>query len=402
MVLFSIIIPVFNRDRALTVALESVLSQSIQNFEVLIVDDGSEPAIAEQIQLLVDSFKDKRLKLLRHKTNKNGAAARNTGIQAASGKYVCFLDSDDYWLPNKLALVFNCIKMQNSVDYFLIHHQYSNSKNGILATALPKIAKGDTESVAHYSFVTNNVGGIQSSTICVPVDLARRCLFDERFTGHQDWDFALQVGVLTQNFCFIPEALTIRSKNSDHSVADNLSWHYSLWFYTQRASYFDNHSALSFYQRVVLRKAVFSLDLIPAISNRLLLRVLLTKPFAAIKIVSAFFTLVFQQHKRIQQLELACKKRNVKTLIIWGANDYAKSLILNINKSLQVRRIIDSKVMIGHIKLQGVDVTSLKSIRREELDKVDALVLATDKHQESMKNDIFNIAPNLLEKVIEF
>jgi glycosyltransferase involved in cell wall biosynthesis len=402
MLLFSIIIPVYNRESDLKNALESVLSQSMQNFEVLIVDDGSDPTIAVKIKQVVDGFEDKRLKLFRHKLNKNGAAARNKGIHAASGKYVCFLDSDDYWLPNKLELVINCIKKQNGGDDFLIHHQYSNSKNGTLAEALPKTAKGSSESVAHYSFVTNNVGGIQSSTICVPVKLARRCLFDERFSGHQDWDFALQVGALTQNFYFIPAPLTIRSKDSDNSVADNLSWRYSLWFYTQRVSYFDNYSALSFFQRVVLRKAVFSLEFIPAITNKLLLRVLLTKPFATIKILILFSTLISQQQKRIRQVELTCQNRNVKTVIIWGANDYAKSLILNFKKSLKVLRIIDSKVMNSHIKLQGIEVTPLKSISRDELDQVDALILATDKHQESMKNDIFDIAPILLEKVIEF
>ena len=80
MLLFSIIIPVFNREKALRSALESVLSQTMQNYEVLIIDDGSTPAIAAQIQHLVDSFEDTRFKLLRHKINKNGAAARNTGI----------------------------------------------------------------------------------------------------------------------------------------------------------------------------------------------------------------------------------------------------------------------------------------------------------------------------------
>lgn len=402
MLLFSIIIPVFNREKALRSALESVLSQTIQNFEVLIIDDGSTPAIAAQIQHLVDSFEDTRFKLLRHKINKNGAAARNTGIHAASGQYICFLDSDDYWLPNKLELVFNCIKTKISDEYFLIHHQYRNSNNGILAEALPKTPKGKNQSVAHYSFVINNVGGIQSSTICVPVKLARLCLFDERFLGHQDWDFALQVGAFTQTFVLIPEPLTIRSKDSDYSVADNLSWRYSLWFYAQRASYFDNYSAQCYFQRVVLRKAVFSLDFTAAISNKLLLRVLLTKPYTTIKILAAFIKLVFQQKHRVRQVELVCKKRNVKSIMIWGANEYAKSLISNINKSLKVIKIIDSKAMDTPSKFQGIDVSEIRSISKDELEKVDALILATDIHQESMKNELFNVAPNLLEKIIEF
>lgn len=402
MLLFSIIIPVFNRESALKNALQSVLSQSVQNFEVLIIDDGSNSTIAAQIKTLVDSFEDPRLTLLRHEMNKNGAAARNTGIHAADGQYICFLDSDDYWLPNKLELVYNCIETKDPSDYFLIHHQYCNSENGTLAEALPKTAKGTSESVAHYSFVTNNVGGIQSSTICVPIKLARLCLFDERFSGHQDWDFALQVGALTENFSFIEQPLTIRCKDSDDSVADNLSWRYSLWFYSQRSRYFDNHTAVHFFQRVVLRKAVFSLAVLAAINNKLLLRILLTKPFTTVKIMISFFTLVWQQKKRIRQVELACKNMNVKSVMIWGANDYAKYLILNINKCIKVIGVIDSKAMFSESKLQGIHISPLASINSNELDKVDALILATDKHQESMKNDILKIAPNLLAKVIEF
>lgn len=402
MLLFSVVIPVFNREQSLENALQSVIKQSFQNFEVLIVDDGSEPVIANKIKQLIVNFQDQRLKLLRHKINKNGAAARNTGIGAASGQYVCFLDSDDIWLPNKLELVFNCINTQNPSDYFLIHHQYRNSKNGVLAEALPKISKGSYESVAHYSFVTNDVGGIQSSTICVPIELAKRCLFDERFSGHQDWDFALQVGAFTRHFYFISEPLTIRNKDSDYGVADGLSWQYSLWFYTQRASYFDNDSALHYFKRVVLRKAVFGLGILAVIKNKLLMRILLTKPYATSKVLVSFIELVFQQQRRVRQVDLACKRRNVKSLMIWGANDYAKSLILGVNENLKVLRVIDSKALNSQVKIHGIDVTPLTSISKEELSEADALVLATDNHQESMKKDLSDICPTLLSKVIEY
>ena len=88
--------------------------------------------------------------------------------------------------------------------------------------------------------------------------------------------------------------------------------------------------------------------------------------------------------------------------MIWGANDYAKSLILNINESFEVLGVIDSKVMKTQMKLQGIEVTSIKSVGKAELGKVGALVLATDRHQNSMKHDIVNIEPTLLQKIIEF
>lgn len=88
--------------------------------------------------------------------------------------------------------------------------------------------------------------------------------------------------------------------------------------------------------------------------------------------------------------------------MIWGANEYATSLILNINKSLKVIKVIDSKAMDKPSKFQGIDVSPIRSISKNELEKVGALILATDKHQESMKNELFNISPNFLEKIIEF
>ncbi len=402
MLLFSVVIPVFNREQSLENALQSVINQSFQNFEVLIVDDGSEPVIANKIKQLIVNFQDQRLKLLRHKTNKNGAAARNTGIGAASGQYVCFLDSDDIWLPNKLELVFNCINTQNPSDYFLIHHQYRNSKNGVLAEALPKISKGSYESVAHYSFVTNDVGGIQSSTICVPIELAKRCLFDERFSGHQDWDFALQVGAFTRHFYFISEPLTIRNKDSDDSVADGLGWKYSLWFYRQMRQHFDGESALYYFRRVILCKAKNSVQVTPVFLNRLFFTVLWFSPVKALNAAYSFNYHRAVQKKRLAAVARQCKTRNAKQIMVWGANDFAKLLILHLGKSVAVTKILDSNTTLRNKQLLSINIVSILTITKDELDNIDAVILATDRHQQSMKKELSDVSPKLLDKVIEF
>lgn len=94
----SVIIPTYNRDEILPRAIESVLKQQYDNFEMLIVDDGSDDGTAE----IANSYNDDRIKLFSHRVNKGTAAARNTGIGHASGEYIAFLDSDDEWLPHKL------------------------------------------------------------------------------------------------------------------------------------------------------------------------------------------------------------------------------------------------------------------------------------------------------------
>jgi glycosyltransferase involved in cell wall biosynthesis len=96
--LISVIIPVHNRADLVDRAITSVLSQSFTDFELIIVDDGSTDDTAGAIS----RFRDERIRLLVHGTNQGASAARNTGVKAASGRYCAFLDSDDYWLPNKL------------------------------------------------------------------------------------------------------------------------------------------------------------------------------------------------------------------------------------------------------------------------------------------------------------
>lgn len=88
----------YNRIDLLRRAVRSVLRQTFSEFELLIVDDGSTDDLAGAIE----SFEDPRVVLIRHEVNRGVAAARNTGIRNARGKYVAFLDSDDVWLPQKL------------------------------------------------------------------------------------------------------------------------------------------------------------------------------------------------------------------------------------------------------------------------------------------------------------
>ena len=94
----SAIIPVYNRPALLVRALRSVSSQTLRDLEILVVDDGStiDPAPA------LTEINDPRVRLLRHQSRRGVSAARNTGIREARGKYIGFLDCDDYWRDCKL------------------------------------------------------------------------------------------------------------------------------------------------------------------------------------------------------------------------------------------------------------------------------------------------------------
>lgn len=94
----SVILPTYNRLRTLPDAISSVLTQSVKNIELIVVDDAS----SEDIQGLIASIGDPRVTYIRRPANGGAGAARNTGLALAKGQYITFQDSDDLWLPGKL------------------------------------------------------------------------------------------------------------------------------------------------------------------------------------------------------------------------------------------------------------------------------------------------------------
>ena len=98
--LISVIIPAFNAEATILAALASVRAQTYPSLEILVVDDCGTDTTVEQVGRVVAD--EPRLRLIRHDRNQGPAAARNTGLAVAAGRYSAFLDADDEWLPEKL------------------------------------------------------------------------------------------------------------------------------------------------------------------------------------------------------------------------------------------------------------------------------------------------------------
>lgn len=124
----SIIIPMYNSEKYLHQCINSVINQTYKNIEIIVVDDHS----TDDSIKIINKIKDKRIKLISIRKNKGVANARNTGIKKATGDYICFLDSDDYWYKDKIEKQINYIEKN---DYIFIYSSYiylkSNDKQHI-------------------------------------------------------------------------------------------------------------------------------------------------------------------------------------------------------------------------------------------------------------------------------
>ena len=180
---FSVIIPVYNRAALLRGAIESVLAQTCRDFEIIVVDDGSN----DDPQSVINGFADPRIRFIRQ-DNAGGGAARNTAIDAARGRYIAPLDSDDRFLPHHLAAMTSLLDgTQNTVGYARV--LVDRGKGRIFLKPPRAIAEG--EHMAAYLLCER--GFVPTDTIVVERETARRIRYDADLRMAEDADFAIRL-----------------------------------------------------------------------------------------------------------------------------------------------------------------------------------------------------------------
>jgi glycosyltransferase involved in cell wall biosynthesis len=182
-----------------------VSDQSFDDFECIVVDDGSKDG--EELRDLVESLEDARFLYVRRE-NGGESAARNTGIDEAKGEFVAFLDSDDRWLPQKLEGDAElCAQDRVVFSPMLIE------RNGRIVGQRPKAAPMAGESIGEYAACRQ--GFVPSSSVCVPLGLARKVRWNEGIVFGNDTDFAVRLGANGAEFVMIERPLSIM--NDDES-----------------------------------------------------------------------------------------------------------------------------------------------------------------------------------------
>lgn len=177
----SVVIPTYNRAKILEKSIESVLKQTLPVDEIIVVDDFS----TDQTQKVVESFKSEKVKYVVNSFKKGANGARNTGIMLAKGQYIAFQDSDDRWLPLKIAKQYQFMVENPNVDMCFCSMNLKGSKRGIV----PK-RKVTSEEIKTQLEKGNF---ISTQTIFIKKNVAKNILFDECLKRFQDWDFVLRV-----------------------------------------------------------------------------------------------------------------------------------------------------------------------------------------------------------------
>ncbi|HMA13948.1 MAG: glycosyltransferase family 2 protein [Bacteroidota bacterium] len=199
--LVSVVIPNFNREAELQRAVASVLAQDYRPLEIVVVDDAS----TRPIRLDLDPQDSKLVRWVRLERNGGGATARNAGIDAARGELVAFLDSDDVWVPGKLACQLAAYRADGAPADAVYYCQVVLDR-GHEQLVLPQRAMAADESVGDYLFPWRG-NLLQTSTLLMGRDLAARVRFTDGLRIHQDIDFCLRLQHAGASFRFQAEAL---------------------------------------------------------------------------------------------------------------------------------------------------------------------------------------------------
>lgn len=197
-VFFSVIIPTYNRAHQIRKVLDTLVDQTFKHFEVLVCDDGSTDGTGEIVKKYADLLN------LRYIWNENWggpARPRNIGIKESIGQWICFLDSDDWWYPTKLAECF-----EYTHDYDVIYHSLDVIDNNKFGGK--KVGRFLGDDVLKDLILNGN--GIANSSVSVKKSIIEKIgpiSESKDLIAVEDYDYWLKIAAYTAKFKFIQKSL---------------------------------------------------------------------------------------------------------------------------------------------------------------------------------------------------
>lgn len=191
MAFFSVIIPLYNKENFIENTIQSILDQTFQDFEIIIVNDGSTDKSEEKLL----KFKDTRIHYFR-KENEGASTARNYGIEKANSDFITFLDADDFWYPTFLETMFAIILKVPNQKVFSAAIEFDTSKK--IIPAQYSISKSDNE----FEIVNYFKASLKETVLCTSCAVFHKTIFteignfDTRIKSGQDTDLWIRIGLV--------------------------------------------------------------------------------------------------------------------------------------------------------------------------------------------------------------
>jgi glycosyltransferase involved in cell wall biosynthesis len=199
--LFSIVVPSYNHGNYLQTALNSVLSQTFGNWELIVVDNQS----TDNTMDYLSELKDPRIRMVQIQNSGSIAMSRNRGVDLAQGEWIAFLDSDDWWTPEKLQLVSGAITSKTDVIY---HNMFIEGESW-LYPKLHLIESRQLSSPIFFDLLLHGNPIVTSSTVIRKEILTRVDGMNERIQmrGLEDFNAWLKISRVTEQFMHLNETL---------------------------------------------------------------------------------------------------------------------------------------------------------------------------------------------------
>lgn len=217
---FSVVIPLYDKEEYVVQTLKSVVGQTYQNFEVIIINDCS----TDDSLNVVKTVHDHRIKIIEHSENKGLSASRNTGINAATHPYIAFLDADDYWDSTYLETIRNLIKEYPNESVFATHYRENfKDKFFIPKSNFPVSSKGKTFLVR--DFFEINLGRLILTQSCIVVHktvFEQIGYYDENVTFAEDIDFYIRC-FHTYNLAYYNDVCHTQNAAISGSITNSVS-----------------------------------------------------------------------------------------------------------------------------------------------------------------------------------
>lgn len=228
--MITVVIPTHNRIDDLKRALQSVYVQTVLPDEIIVVDDGSSPAVTEEI--FAEAPKQIKTLLLRNEQAKGAPNARNRGIEAASSEWIAFLDDDDEFTSDKIEKVEQCIKENNDADV-IYHRAAIHMVNENVTYLTPNLKPVPINEQFHWLLVKNFVGSTPV-VICKRDVLINVGKFDENLKLRQDYELWLRCAKFGSKFLCLNKPLTnFNSVTTKSSVSKGVELYKSTMDYIQ-------------------------------------------------------------------------------------------------------------------------------------------------------------------------